>query len=159
LAAILDCFRAGRRSWISNMFRPRIDRILFAATKADHLHHVSHDRLERVLARMTERAIAHASVAGSTVDVVAIAAVPATRQAMVSRGRDRLPSIIGVPIAGEIAGAELFDGETETAMFPGDLPEDPEALFGGDAKTFHGMTDASHGEADYRFLRFRPPAL
>src|SRR5215468_1051136 len=71
LATILDCFRAGSRSFLNTMFRPRIDRILFAATKADHLHHVSHDRLERVLARMTERAIAHASFAGSTVDVVA----------------------------------------------------------------------------------------
>src|SRR5207342_725493 len=49
LAAILDCFRAGRRSWLSNIFRPRIDRILFAATKADHVHHVNHDRLERIL--------------------------------------------------------------------------------------------------------------
>src|SRR5215468_7173117 len=71
LVAILGCFRAGRRSWLSNMFRPRIDRILFAATKADHLHHVNHDRLERILGRMTERAVAHASFAGSTVDVVA----------------------------------------------------------------------------------------
>ena len=44
LAGILDCFRIGRSSFFSSMFRPRIDRILFAATKADHLHHSSHDR-------------------------------------------------------------------------------------------------------------------
>ena len=40
----------------SSMLRPRIDRILFAATKADHLHHVSHDRLEAILRLMVERA-------------------------------------------------------------------------------------------------------
>ena len=33
---ILDCFRAGRSTFLSTLFRPRIDRILFAATKADH---------------------------------------------------------------------------------------------------------------------------
>ena len=35
------------------MVRPRIDRILFAATKADLLHHSSHDRLENVLRVLT----------------------------------------------------------------------------------------------------------
>src|SRR6267154_1873421 len=38
LAGILDCFRIGRSTFLSSLFRPRIDRILFAATKADHLH-------------------------------------------------------------------------------------------------------------------------
>ncbi|MGN6114666.1 MAG: YcjX family protein, partial [Nitrobacter sp.] len=46
LAGILDCFRVGRGTVLNALFRPRIDRILFAATKADHLHHTSHDRLE-----------------------------------------------------------------------------------------------------------------
>ena len=49
LAGILDCFRIGRSTIFSSLFRPRIDRILFAATKADHLHHQSHDRLEAIL--------------------------------------------------------------------------------------------------------------
>jgi uncharacterized protein len=157
LAAILDCFRTGQRSWLSNVFRPRIDRILFAATKADHLHHVNHDRLERILTRMTERAIARAQFAGAAVDVVALAAVRATREVMVARGRDQLPSIVGVPLAGERAGRERFDGVTEAAMFPGDLPDDPAALFDGDAQAFRGLTSVSPGETDYRFLRFRPP--
>jgi predicted YcjX-like family ATPase len=158
LAAILDCFRAGRRSWLSSMFRPRIDRILFAATKADHVHHVNHDRLERILGRMTERAIARAQFAGTTIDVVALAAVRATREAHVARGRERLPSILGIPAEGETAGRETFDGETEAAMFPGDLPDDPEPLFSGAAGVFKGLATADAGETDFRFLRVRPPA-
>ena len=43
---VLDCFQTGRKTVLSTMLRPRIDRILLAATKADHLHHTSHDRLE-----------------------------------------------------------------------------------------------------------------
>ena len=60
LSGILDCFRIGRSTLLSNLFRPRIDRILFAATKADHLHHQSHDRLEAVLRRVVAKAAGRA---------------------------------------------------------------------------------------------------
>src|SRR5881396_896089 len=131
LAGILDCFRIGHRTLFSNLFRPRIDRILFAATKADHLHHSSHDRLEAVLRRAVARAADRAEYAGAAIDVVALAAVRATREAMVARGREKLPSLLGAPASGEIANGEAFDGETEVATFPGDLPVDPEELFKG----------------------------
>jgi predicted YcjX-like family ATPase len=56
-----------------------------------------------------------------------------------------------MPLAGEALGPDSFDGETEIASFPGDLPDDPDALFDG----FKGLTASD--ESDYRFLRFRPP--
>ena len=64
LAGILDCFRIGRSTFLSSLFRPRIDRILFAATKADHLHHSSHDRLEAVLRRTVARLRRAPNIAG-----------------------------------------------------------------------------------------------
>jgi uncharacterized protein len=158
LAGILDCFRIGRSTLFSNMLRPRIDRILFAATKADHLHHSSHDRLEAVLRRTVAKAAARAEDTGALIDVVALAAVRATREATVARGREKLPSILGTPASGEIANGEAFDGNTEVATFPGDLPADPEALFGGEG-AFRGLASAPAEKTDYRFLRFRPPQL
>src|SRR6201991_729536 len=158
LAGILDCFRIGRSSFFSSMFRPRIDRILFAATKADHLHHASHDRLEAVLRRTVAKAAARAEDTGATIDVVALAAVRATREAQVQRGRDKLPSILGTPAPGEVANGETFDGETEVATFPGDLPADPEALFSGD-NAFRRLSSEKAEKADFGFLRFRPPQL
>ena len=158
LAGILDCFRIGRTTFLSSLFRPRIDRILFAATKADHLHHSSHDRLEAILRRTVARAAKRAAHEEATIDVVALAAVRATREAQVARGREKLPSILGTPMAGESANGEMFDGETEVATFPGDLPADPEALFAGDA-AFRGLSSTASDKADYRFLRFRPPPL
>jgi predicted YcjX-like family ATPase len=158
LAAVLECFRLGRRTWTSALLRPRIDRILFAATKADHLHHTSHERLEAILRRMTERAAQRASAAGAPIDVVALSAVRATREARVRRGREELPCIIGVPAAGEIAAGEVFDGATEAAMFPGDLPADPDAVFGA-RPNFRGLSTAAPRDADFRFLRLRPPHL
>jgi uncharacterized protein len=158
MAGILDCFRIGRSTLLSSLFRPRIDRILFAATKADHLHHSSHDRLEAVLRRTVAKAAARAEDTGAVIDVIALAAVRATREATVARGREKLPSILGTPAASETAGGEAFDGNTEVATFPGDLPDDPEQLFAGEA-AFRGLSSASTEKTDFRFLRFRPPQL
>ena len=160
LAAVLDCFRTGRKTFLSTLLRPRIDRILLAATKADHLHHTSHDRLEAILKRLTERrGGARAELAGAHVDVVALAAVRATREATVRRGRERLPAILGVPVAGEVVAKETFDGETEAAMFPGDLPAEPNELFRNDENAFRGLATTSPQNAHFRFLRVRPPNL
>jgi predicted YcjX-like family ATPase len=151
LTDILTAFRAGASSLVSTLFRPRIDRILFAATKADHLHHTSHDRLEAILQHLTGRAIARAQGVGAGVDVIALAAVRATREAQVKHGRDSLEAIVGVPLKGETIGGETFDGETEAAVFPGELPADPAEVFRGEA--------LAGADADWRFARFRPPRL
>lgn len=148
---ILACFRPGRGNLLTDLFSRRIDRILVAATKADHLHHESHDRLQAIVRRLADRAIARANFSGADVDVVAMAAVRATREGTVRQGRETLPVIIGTPIKGERINNEIFDGNTETAIFPGDLPERPGKVFekGGAAET----------SASLRFVRFRPPKL
>jgi predicted YcjX-like family ATPase len=150
LADILAAFRLGRTGWFAGLVSRRIDRILFAATKADHLHHGDHDRLEAILSRIVARAIERASFAGAEVDVLALASVRATREGTVTHRAERLPSIIGMPLPGEVVDGRVFDGKTEIAMFPGDLPADPESLF-----------KAGKGRAEplLRFIRFRPPKL
>jgi len=147
----LMAFRTGRSTLLSSMFRPKIDKILFAATKADHLHHTSHDRLEAVLRLLTSRAIARAEGVGAKIGVIALAAVRATREAVVRHEGEQLMAIVGTPLAGERIGLEAFDGESEGAIFPGDLPQDPKELFEGAAL---GLSD---DEAEFRFLKFRPP--
>jgi predicted YcjX-like family ATPase len=157
--SLLDCFEIGRKTFLSSLLRPRADRILFAATKADHLHHTSHDRLEAILRRMLDRAIRRADLSGATVDVIALAAVRATREAEVRRDGETLPCILGVLAAGEHAGGTIFDGKTEVAVFPGDLPADPDALFAPGTAPFRGLAGADGTETDFRFVRFRPPLL
>jgi len=158
LSGILDCFNIGRSTFINTLFRPRIDKILFAATKADHLHRSSHDRLEAILKRMVERAASRAEFAGASVDVVALAAVRATREALVQQGREKLPSIIGTPQEGEMSGDEVFDGISEVATFPGDLPVKLDELFTS-GSGFKGLSNTASDQTDFRFLRFRPPLL
>lgn len=149
LAETLSAFRLGTTNWLSGLITRRIDRLLFAATKADHLHHEDHDRLEAILSRMVARAVERARFAGTKVEVLALASVRATREGSVTRGNERLATIVGTPLAGETVDGRTFDGKTEIAIFPGDLPTDPESIF-----TRNGVSDLP-----LRFVRFRPPQL
>jgi len=158
LDGILAAFRTGRNSILSALFRPRIEKVLFAATKADHLHHTSHDRLEAILARLVERARGRAQEHGASLDVVALAAIRATREARVRRDGEELAAIVGTPEKGQEAGGHVFDGEEEVAVFPGDLPDDPDTLFDPSGSGFKGLASAHADETDFRFLKFRPPA-
>jgi predicted YcjX-like family ATPase len=155
LADVLEAFRHGRNSWLTGLFRPKVDRVLFAATKADHLHHTSHDRLEAILRRLVERAAAKAEFAGAEVDVVALAAVRATREGRVRRDGAELPVIIGTPEKGSFFGHQAFDGEEEFAIYPGELPADPDLALTAGGFRGHGES----GDGDLRFPRFRPPLL
>ncbi len=147
LEDVLSAFRTGRNSMLTSWFSPRIDRVLFAATKADHLHHSQHDRLEAVLGLLVERARKRAIGLGARVDVAAVASVRATREAQVRQGRQQLDAIVGTPLAGEVIGGETFDGVAEAAVFPGELPEDPA----------RALAEAGEKDVGLRFVRFRPP--
>jgi predicted YcjX-like family ATPase len=151
MEGVLRCFRPGANTLLSTLIAPRIDRLLFAATKADHLHHTSHDRLEAILRLLADQAIERASFAGAEVKVMALAALRATREAEARSGWQRLPCIVGIPLPGERLGRKSFDGRTEAAVFPGDLPEDPNSLLKPSLPAT--SPDAVH------FLRFRPPRV
>jgi predicted YcjX-like family ATPase len=153
LSQVLTAFRAGRASLFASVFRPRIDRILFAATKADHLHHTSHDRLEAILRALTAKAIARAEGVGAEIDVIALSAMRATREAEIRQHGEILEAIIGVPEKGETIGGDSFDGVAEAAVFPGELPADPASIFEGEAIAL------PEADNDWRFLRFRPPIV
>ena len=126
----------------------RVDRELFAATKADHVHHTSHDRLEALLRLLVARATRRTEAAGARVGTVALASVRATRETSVREGWDTLQAVAGTPEPGERVGGEIFDGKAEAAVFPGELPERPEAVLEGAVPP-----------GSLRFPRFRPPKL
>jgi predicted YcjX-like family ATPase len=145
LTAVLACFRQGESNPVSRLVSRRIDRILFAATKADHLHHTSHDRLEVILNRLLANAVRRAKFAGAETQSLAIAAIRATREGEIREGGETLPTIIGTPVEGQQLGGVTYDGKTEIALFPGDLPAEPESVF-------------QDGEPlALNFLRFTPP--
>ena len=169
LADVLACFRPGRANWLAGILGRRIDRILFAATKADHVHHSDHDNLARLLRRLVRKAADRAAFSGADVKVVAMAAVRATREVTVKRGGQNLPAITGIPMQGESVQrqgkqAKGYDGMTEIALFPGDLPDDLNSIFELETPppSLPPKTRAAARADDalaLRFLRFRPPKL
>lgn len=145
ITAVLACFRQGETNPLLRPFVRRIDRILFAATKADHVHHTSHDRLESLLNRLVASAAKRARFAGTDTRSLALAGIRATREGTINQGGETLPTIIGTPMAGETLDGTTYDGKTEIALFPGDLPERTDSLFEDGAPVA------------LNFLRFRPP--
>jgi len=148
LDGILRVFRTGTSTWLSALLGRRIDKLLFAATKADHIHSSSHDRLEAILRLITERAMGRAEATGAEVGVEALAALRATREAQAKVDNELLPCIVGVPMPGERVGGKVFDGVEQAAIFPGDLPEDPNAAL-----------NPAAARSRLHFVRFRPPRV
>lgn len=147
LTDVMSSFRLGANNFASTLLGRKIEKVLFAATKADQLHHTSHDRLEAILRLLVNDAANKAEFAGATFDVAALSAIRSTREASVNVKGEELPCIAGIPQDGEAMGATHFDGKAEAAIFPGDLPLDPQAALDGSL------------EGKLKFLRFRPPAM
>ena len=150
---MLRAFRAGRSSRFASIFRPRIDRILFAATKADHLHHTSHDRLEAILRAMTAKAIGRAEGVGAEIDVIALAAVRATREAEIRQGGETLEAIIGVPRRARRSAARRSTAWSRRPCSPANcrLTRCPFSRANSIA--------LPEADSDWRFVRFRPPIV
>ncbi|MCP8883538.1 YcjX family protein [Devosia sp. XJ19-1] len=145
LTAVLACFRQGEANPLLRPFVRNIDRILFAATKADHVHHTSHDRLGAILNRLVASASKRARFAGTTTRSIAMAGIRATSEGTIRENGETLPTLIGTPLKGEVLDGTSYDGKTEIALFPGDLPERPDSLF-------------EDGQpVSLNFLRFTPP--
>ncbi len=148
LRQILRCFNTGKNSWYNYIWNKKIDRIVFAATKADQLHHTSHDRLEHIMTMLTDDAVKRAEFSGADIKGVALASIRSTREGEVSQNGDVLPCVIGTPMKGTSLGSQFFNGEEEVAVFPGDLP--------GKAKDVYSMVNDG---GKLQFVDFRPPSL
>lgn len=145
LTDVMGSFRLGANSLLSELFGKRVERVLFAATKADLIHHTSHDKLEAILDQLVADAAARADFTGATHDSAALSAIRATQEATVTQNGETMACIAGTPQAGETMGTSKFDGTSEAAIFPGDLPSDPA----------HALDGSLEGKL--KFLRFRPP--
>lgn len=150
LEGVLKVFRPAANSWLSLFLGRNIDKVLFAATKADLLPAASHDRLGAILKRLVDDAASRAKAHGAGVDALALAAVRSTREVEVKSTAGKLPCLKGTPLKGERVGNIVFDGKSAGAIFPGDLPADPAAALD---KARRGMAGT------LQLVRFRPPEL
>lgn len=147
MTTTLAAFRHGASSWLDRLLGARrIDRLLFAATKADHLHHEQHARLSAITEAMLAEAAAKAAFRGAEIRALAIAAVRATVEQEVRQNGETLKLVRG----------SRLDTRREAAIFPGSLPEDPRPLFAATADP--GTIPSDWPDATYAAIRFAPPA-
>lgn len=145
MAGILGAFRPGRNAWLTRLLGGRrVERILFAATKADHLHHSQHGQLSAIADAMLRDARDRADFAGAGTAALAIAALRATVEE--TRHHDGVELDL-------VRGLSLETGKP-TAYYPGALPQDPAHIL-GPARA----GDAGWLTADYGRMRFAPPVL
>ncbi len=145
MADILSAFRPGRNAWLNRLLLgKRVERILFAATKADHLHHLQHPRLTAIIEALTREARDRASFAGAETAALSLASLRTTTEEMRSHNGVELPCVRGT----------LLGSGKQAAFYPGDLPEDPAHLLGPARNGAEGWL----GE-DYGNMAFAPAHL
>jgi predicted YcjX-like family ATPase len=145
MAGILSAFRPGRNRWLSSLLgSKRVERILFAATKADHLHHGQHMRLTGIMAALMRDAKDRAEFAGAHTAAMSIASVRATVEEQVTHGGSVLDAVRG----------RLLATGREAAMYAGELPENPAAILSPAREGAAGWLDA-----DYSVMAFAPARL
>lgn len=135
LHRIMESFAYGKGNLLSRLFTPRIDRILFAASKADHVTPDQHANLVSLLQHLVRDSQRVVRFEGVTTDCMAIASVQATA---VATGRADGRTLTGIR-GHSIDGRELF---VRPAVVPAAVPDE------------HWWRE--RGEP---FDSFRPPAM
>jgi predicted YcjX-like family ATPase len=99
MTGILRAFRPGKRGILRELLRGRrIDRILFAASKADHLHHAQHGALQDLVAALTQSARDTALFKGALTSSIAMAALRSTVEIDLDRDGQSLPGVKGLAL-------------------------------------------------------------
>lgn len=142
MAEILQAFRPGRNAWLSRILGgKRVEKILFAATKADYLHHTQHDALAAITEAMLREARDRADFAGAKTAAMAIASYRATVEETVTHEGAQI----------ELVRGRLASTNKETALYAGELPNDPGALLAPAREGNETWLDQ-----DYAIMEFLP---
>jgi predicted YcjX-like family ATPase len=145
MAEVLQAFRPGRNGWLTALLGGRrVERILFAATKADHLHHSQHPRLTAIIEAMLREARARADFAGAGTAALSLASLRATVEETIQRDGQALDCVRG----------RLLGSGKQAVMYPGTLPEDPARLLSPAREGAEKWLDA-----DYALMEFAPARM
>ncbi|UJF19986.1 YcjX family protein [Vibrio sp. SS-MA-C1-2] len=112
LEQLMQSFKYGRSSLLSRLFSPKIDKLLFAATKADHITPDQHSNLVSLLQQMTQEAWNTASFEGIKMECQSIASIAATQAGYVDQQGKPVPAIRGTSLQG-----------LPLTVYPGDVPK------------------------------------
>lgn len=143
---ILSVFQPGRNLWLTQLFQDRkVEKILFAATKADHLHQSQHGKLSTYPDGVLRESVQRADDKGAKTRVMSIAALRVTKEHTLTEDNVNYEGVCGW-----LPGKDEDDSRQRWFEYPGTLP-DIGAL----------LKEARQGEKEWRdgpqsFPKFQP---
>lgn len=111
LVELLKSFHYGQSNWLKRMFNPSIDKLLIAATKADHVPPEQHRALEGFLQNMLQEAKNDIQYEGIELETMVISAIKVTEAVIAEHQGQKLMCVKGI---------ELDSGE-EVINYPGKI--------------------------------------
>lgn len=143
LSALLQAFRTGQNSILSRLFLGnRVEKILFAATKADHIPTSQHDRMTKTLQALLDQAQRTAQFSGVATGAMSIASVRSTTDLQQKHNGQMLDLVQGT----------LLETGKPVAFHAGTLPADPQQLLADLTQQIPKWSTA-----DYSAAAFAPP--
>ncbi|RKQ38833.1 YcjX family protein [Enterobacter sp. R1(2018)] len=112
LTQLMQSFQYGQRTLFRRLFSPVIDKLLFAATKADHVTVDQHANMVSLLQQLVQDAWQNAAFEGIARECMGIASVQATQSGLVDVQGEQIPAL---------RGNRLSDGAPLT-VYPGEVP-------------------------------------
>ncbi len=100
LANISDSFSYGKQSRLRQLFTPKIDKVVFVATKIDQVLSEDHEAVRQLLALLVKQAYSDAAYAGIAPQCEAVAAVRSSAERPVRKQR----AILGIDLFGKNIG-------------------------------------------------------
>lgn len=135
MAEVLSTFRPGVNRWLTSLLGgKRVERILFAATKADHLHHHQHPKLTAITEALLADAKRRADFSGAKTMAISMASLRTTVEDTIQRD--------GAPL--DVVRGRLMSGK-QAAMHAGDLPSDPSRILAPAREGAEKWLDAEYG--------------
>jgi uncharacterized protein len=147
LNAIMESFQFGQSSYLRRLFAPRIDRLLFAASKVDHVTRDQQSHVLSLLTDMLKHSQHFASFDGCKVETMAISAIKATRHGMVTTQEGEVEVVQGTGLNGK--ALTLFPGEVPTRLPEPDFWRDQGFNFVGFAPPSNANVDLSQVHFDH----------
>lgn len=110
---LLGSFHYGRSSILKRLFSPKIDKLLFAASKADHVTPDQQENLVKLLESLVHEARQQIQFEGVETESTAVAAIRASQSAVTEHQGDAIQIIKGQALSGQ-----------SITLFPGDVPNE-----------------------------------
>ena len=112
LTQLMQSFHYGQRTLFRRLFSPVIDKLLFAATKADHVTVDQHSNMVSLLQQLIQDAWQNAAFEGISMDCLGLASIQATQSGLIEVNGEKIPAL---------RGHRLSDGQPLT-VYPGEVP-------------------------------------